>query len=140
MEHTDLDVTEKAHNGGKESGALLEGGDEDEVNCQDLQDVDKLSDSFHEEASTVDVAEEQEKQIRRSLLFGILYAIGITFITRQLVILIYRCANKQSHETAVGDATDGANEAGRAAGMADNAQHALVHQQSMANLANPSIL
>jgi hypothetical protein len=127
-EHMDLDATEKVHNLGK---------DYDEVNSQD---EDKLSDSFHEEASTVDLAEEQEKQTRRSLLYGFLYTIGVIFFTKQLLNLIYCCSNKQSHETAVGDIADGANEVGQAAGMADHAQHALIHQQSMANVANPSIL
>jgi hypothetical protein len=121
VEHADMDATERIHNKEDRTRVEEEGQDDDD---------DKLSDSYHlEEASTVDMAEVIEQKNRRNLLFAILLACGVIFLTQQLTRLLRRCFGED--DVVVGE---------EAGGMVDQAHHALVHQQSMTNLANPAIM
>ena len=58
------------------------------------QDEDDLSDSQEDdEASTIDMAEENEKKVRKSLLFAILSACGLLLCIQLIGRLLARCTS-----------------------------------------------
>lgn len=60
--------------------------DEDEEDCES-----QMSDSVQEDdASTVDLAEEKEKQVKKTLLFAILSAVGLVFCMKMMGKLLAR--------------------------------------------------
>lgn len=134
MEDIDLDHKNPcAENdrGDKESG----NGDEEQES--------ELSDSYHDadEVSTVDVAEEQEKKNRRSLLMAILTACGIILCISLISKLVNRCRG-QSEDVPVADqvAQEAAEEAANQGAAAARNGGLLAQQQSVANLGNPAFL
>ena len=85
---------------------------DDGESVKEEEDMSELSGSEQdEEASAVDWAEQKEKEVRRTLLFAFLSAIGMIFLIKLIGKLIERCTGNM--ETEAEGATEAANQAVR---------------------------
>jgi hypothetical protein len=115
------------------------GEDDDSDYNPDEDENESISLSYDGEDESLDMAEEQEKHVRRTLLFAFLSAIGVIALGVLISRLIGKCF-KKSNDDAVGDlvAEEAGDTAGDAAGAmmqqgAMDASHAAL-QQSTSNL------
>jgi cobalamin biosynthesis protein CobT len=68
----------------------------DEEEGSDKREEDEMSASFQdEEASTVDLAEKREQEVRKSLLFALLTAVGMVFCFNMIGRLIERFSRSE---------------------------------------------
>ena len=76
----------------------------DEENSNNREE-DEMSGSFQDdEPSTVDLAEKREQQVKQSLLFAFLSAIGMIFCMNMIGRLIERCSRSGGEDTGADDA------------------------------------
>jgi hypothetical protein len=126
----------------KPRSAEIDPGDDKSADG-DEENESVVSGSYHDddEVSTLDIAEEQEKRNRRSLLMAILTACGIILCVTLISKLVNRCMGK-SEEMPVADqvAQEAAEEAANQGVAAARNGGLLAQQQSVANLGNPTFL
>jgi len=87
----------------------------DDDDCQNASDDDEDEESAHsgnsnsfkdDDESTIDMVEQREKQVRRSLLFCILSALGVVLCGKLISKLIQRCRGGSNEDDAMQVAAD----------------------------------
>lgn len=110
------DSEKPEYNGTEMEEAKLtnEGGDKKKGDEESDVGDDEMSGSYaDEEPSTVDMAEKNEQQVRKSLLFACLSACGLIFVMQLIGRLMGRCAS--SDDAGADDAVAAGREATNAA-------------------------
>lgn len=84
--------------------------DEDSSESEQEDDDDELSGSFRDdEHSVIDIADETEKRVKKTLFYAILNACGMIFLITLIGRLVERCSGQ-------GSSNDGEDEVGEALG------------------------